>query len=174
MRVFSRASGLAYPWHAGVKAFLLALVVASACGPDVSSTSSGGDGPSTAARQTASADVRRILSGEQLATPTAGPTRVPRPACPEAIWWYEAAGQIGQSRSVQGPVVRVRQQASGGTSMLELGQRFPDPTSVIVVVASGGESSFDGKMVCVTGLIRAQDGGPTLDATSPAAIRIID
>jgi hypothetical protein len=161
--------------RAGVGVFLVvALVAASACGPEVSSSSSGGEGPSTAARQTASADVRRILSGEQPATPTAGPTRAPRPSCPEAIWWYEAAGQIGQSRSVQGPVVRVRRQASGGAGVLELGQRFPDPTSVTVVVASGGEGSYDGKMVCVTGLIRAQDGGPTLDATSSAAIRIID
>jgi hypothetical protein len=127
----------------------------------------------TQARQTADVQVRRILAGNPLATPTPSPTPVPRPSCVDAIWAYEAGAHLGERRTIQGQVVRVRR-LEDGTTLLELGQFYPDPTGFLVVVAgSVSEQDYVSKSVCVSGTIVSQGGVPAVRATDPAAITVV-
>jgi hypothetical protein len=120
--------------------------------------------------QAADAEVRRILAGNPVATATPSPTPVPRPTCADGIWWYEAAAHLGENRIVQGQVVRVRR-LEDGTSLLEVGQLYPDPSGLLVVVPGAvDEHTYLNRSVCVAGTILSQGGSPALRTSSVVVV----
>jgi hypothetical protein len=154
---------------------LLGMLLAACSGPGApsrppSAPTATTEALATQTRQAADAQVRRILAGNvnQAETPTPSPTPVPRPTCANGIWWYEAAGHLGESRAVQGQVVRVRRLADG-SSLLEVGQFYPDPTAFLVVVDRPvDEQTYVNRSVCAVGTIGSQGGSPGMRTASVA------
>jgi hypothetical protein len=156
-----------------VAAALLALTVACQGSPADQSSASG---PPTAARQTAEVAVRQISAGNRDATPTPAPTAVPPPACAGAVWWYEASAHVGQSLAVQGRVVHAH--PAVGSVRLDLGQSYPDPTGLPVLVRTDlgvdrADATWAGKMICVHGRVESADPGAIVSADSADAIEVL-
>ena len=140
---------------------IVALITTAACAVNTSEPSAP-EAQATAVRRTAQADVQRIIAGNLSGTPTPESTSTPAPTCHGAIWWNEAQAHLGERRTVQGPVVHNR--PGGGTAtILEIGQPFPDPNGILVVVPSGSVDALVGRTVCVTGRIAARSGMPTIE-----------
>jgi hypothetical protein len=127
----------------------------------------------TFVRRTAVAEVQAIIANKSTATPVPGPTATPTPSCPDAIWWTEARSHTGESRTVEGTIVGVRA-GQDGASVLEVGQLYPDPTGVAVVLAASDGASFNGKTVCATGRIGLTEGRLTLQLRDSAALKVVD
>jgi hypothetical protein len=123
-------------------------------------------------RRTAVAEVQAIIANKSTATPIPAATATPKPTCAGAIWWTEARAHTGESRTVEGEVVAIRQ-APGGTSLLEIGQTYPDPTS-LMLLATGDASRFGGKRVCATGRIGIVEGRLTLQVQDVNALTVVD
>src|SRR5712691_5530572 len=112
------------------------------------------DAQATNVRRTAVAEVQRIIANNPSATATPEATALARPSCPEAIWWHEARGHIGESRKIQGVIVATRP-APDGFVLVEIGQSYPDPTGLVVLIPATAAPTLtlDGKTVCVAGRI---------------------
>jgi len=131
------------------------------------------DAQATAVRGEKMAEVQRIISGSLVPTPQVQPAAAVPTACPSALWWREAREHIGESRYVQGPVVHVRP-GPGDSVWLEIGQGYPDPTGLPVLVAAAAASNLAGKMVCLDGRIATSDGSAMIDARGAARIVVLD
>jgi hypothetical protein len=108
------------------------------------------------------AEAQRIIAGNLAPTPAPEPTATAVPACAGAIWWHEARAHIGERHTVQGPVVHSRA-AGDASTMLEIGQQFPDPGTLLVLVRSGSVSGLVGRTVCVVGRIASRSGSPLIE-----------
>ena len=117
--------------------------------------------------------MQRIIAGNLEPTSTPQPTLTQPPSCPSALWWYEARDHVGESRVIQGPVVRTRPGPSG-SMWLEIGQPYPDPTGLPVLVRADAGADLAGKTICVDGRIAPIDGGPTIDARGAARIVVVN
>jgi hypothetical protein len=150
---------------------------AVACGAPVADVANPNSPQSqaTSVRRTEVADVQRIIANYPTATSTVAPTRVPAPTCPGAgaIWWYEARAHTGELRTVQGTILATRA-APGGLALLEVGQRYPDPTGLAVLLPAGPGSTLDGKTVCIAGKIMTVAGRPTIQLRGPANIQVMN
>lgn len=162
-----------------VPALLVALGLAACSGSGGSSSpappTATAEAVGTLARQRADANVRRILAGDRTATPSPSPTPAPGASCPggAAMWWYEARTHVGELVTIEGPVVRVRQ-LEGGRGVLEIGQFYPDPTGVNVVVGVPlAEQTFNNATVCVSGTLVATDSGAAMQVGGLDAIRVV-
>src|SRR5947208_12286460 len=51
------------------------------------------------------------------------------------LWWTEARAHVGEVRTIQGTVIATRP-APAGATLLELGQAYPDPTGVELLLSS--------------------------------------
>jgi len=160
-----------------VAATLLVLVLAvaaEACGPAAAEVTP--DSPAAQAtntRRTAVAEVQGIIANHPTATPSAAATAVPSPTCQNAIWWSDVRSHIGETRMIQGTIIGSRP-APGGLVLLEIGQPYPDPTGLAVLVPDGPAANLSGKSICVTGKISVVQGRPTIQLRDPAAIRVVD
>jgi hypothetical protein len=153
---------------------LAVLALNLACGAPVREVSPGSpDAQATDVRRTAVANVQRIISNPSTPTPLPEPTSTPTPTCRDALWWTEARAHVGESRTVQGTIVGIRL-ASSGQTLLEIGQPYPDPTGLAVLLASGDATALSGKTVCVAGRIALTEGRPMLQVQSPSAISVVD
>ncbi len=150
-------------------------VAAQACGGPSANQSSQylADAQATNVRRTAVADVQRIIANNSTATATPEATALARPSCPEAIWWHEARTHIGESRKVQGMVVAIRP-APEASVLIEIGQRYPDPTGVAVLVPAAAVSVMDGKTVCVAGRITLAEGRATMRLSDASTIATVN
>jgi hypothetical protein len=152
------------------------LLLSVACAPS-SSSSSRAAPQATAdaqARRAALAETQRLLSGEPTPTATTEPTPAPRPSCQDAVWWHQARAYVGQSRTVEGNVVRTRPAANAMT-MLEIGQLYPDPTGFTALVPADAASRLMGKRVCVAGRIGRTLGFASIEVRDPASdIVVVD
>ena len=119
------------------------------------------DAQATNVRRTAVADVQRIIANNPAATTTPAATPLARPGCQDAIWWHEARAHVGESRKVQGVVVATRP-APDGLALVEIGQAYPDPTGLAVLLPATGAPTLDGKTVCVAGRITSTEGRATM------------
>jgi hypothetical protein len=155
---------------------LAALVCA--CAPEERSAA-GAASPTAVAQQTAEAALRRVGSGNLGPEPTPTATVPPRPACADAVWWYEAGAHLGESLSVQGRVVHAYPRAAPDASLrFDLGQSYPDPTGLSVVVptdrsAAAADAAWAGKMVCVRGRVAADTRGLFLATDSADDVRVL-
>jgi hypothetical protein len=155
---------------------LLGLVVGTyACTfePEEAEDSTSPSAEATHARRTAEAEVQRIIAAHPPPTVTPQPTPSAVPTCRNAIWWYEARDHLGESRPVQGRVVHSRA-APNGTVLLEIGQAFPDPLALGVLVPADSAPSLTDKMLCVSGSIVSAQGAPTIEVRNPASIIVVE
>jgi len=97
-----------------------------------------------------------------------------------AIWWYEAKDHIGDRTTVCGPVAGTKYGAtsSGKPTWLNIGKDWPSSERFVVIIWGENrgnfpqppESYYDGKSICVTGLIQEYDGIPQIEVTAPDQI----
>ena len=127
----------------------------------------------TNVRRTAVAEVQRIIANNATPTPYPEATRTPTPTCQDAIWWTEARSHIGESRTIQGTVVGARP-APGGAALLGIGQPYPDPTGIAVLLQTGDGSNLNGRTVCVAGRISLAEGRPTLQVRDSTVIQVVN
>jgi hypothetical protein len=127
----------------------------------------------TSVRRTAVAEVQRIIAGNLNATATPEPSATPAPACGGAIWWYEARNHAGETRTVQGPVVAARP-APDSRTLLQIGQAYPDPSSVTVLLPAGDEARLTGRTVCVSGRIGSATVVPTIELRDASSIFVLN
>jgi hypothetical protein len=127
----------------------------------------------TNVRRTAIAQVQAIIANKSTPTPQPAPTATPTPSCPNAIWWTEARTHMGETRTIEGTVIASRP-APGGATLLEVGQAYPDPTGLAVLLASGDATSLNGKTVCAAGRISLDEGRPTIQVRDPSALTIVE
>ena len=152
---------------------LLSAAIQACSGPTRPSTPQDAvEAQATNVRRTAVAEVQRILANNPPPTPTSQPTPMPKPTCAGAIWWHEARLHLGQTRSVQGMVVATRL-APDGAALLEIGQPYPDPTGIGVLVPANAAPTLKGQMVCAAGRVTAAEGFTTLQVRDPASIVVV-
>jgi hypothetical protein len=153
---------------------VVAVVIASlACAAPPPETPDSPAAQATSVRRTAVAQVQAIIANKSTPTTPPLPTATPRPTCPNAIWWTEARNHTGETHTVQGTVVDMRA-APGGATLVQLGQPYPDPSGLVVLVQTGNATSLTGRSVCVGGRISLDEGRPTLQVRDPSAFRVVD
>ena len=158
----------------GLLLIVLALAAQACGGPSANQSSQYlADAQATNVRRTAVADVQRIIANHPPATATPDATALARPSCPEAIWWHEAHTHIGESRKVQGVIVATRP-APDASVLLEIGQRYPDPTGLAVLVPAAALPALDGKTVCVAGRITLAEGRATMRLSNASTIVMVN
>jgi len=127
----------------------------------------------TDVRRTAVAEVQQIIANKPTSTALPVATATPVPSCPNAIWWTEARAHVGESRTVQGPIVGKRLAPAGGT-LLEMGQPYPDPTGLALLLTSDtATAALSGQMVCAAGRIEVVEGRPALQLQGPSSIAVL-
>lgn len=87
----------------------------------------------------------------------------------------EASSQEGKQVKVKG-VVDGQKTSAKGITYLNFGGRFPNHVFSCVLRAKDfpdGVSSYEGKEVEVTGLIKMYEGKPSMDIKSPDQIRVV-
>lgn len=92
----------------------------------------------------------------------------------------EAKSHIGERATVCGKVVSTHYAArtKGSPTFLNLDEPYPNQVFTILIWGSDRskfgvpESTFDGKRVCVTGLIKEYKGAPEIIAEQPSQIAI--
>jgi hypothetical protein len=110
------------------------------------------------------------------------PSAQPAQFCPRAVRWQDAENNVGQRRSVRGPVKSAvfARQSQGRPTFLNVGRRFPNPQRFTVVIwgryrdrfPSPPESLYRGEYICVSGRIRLFEGVPETFLPGPGAIDI--
>ena len=100
----------------------------------------------------------------------------------DVIQWHEAKNHIGERITVCGPVVSTKwASASGGSpTFLNIGNAYPDTNRFTVVIWKDyrknfkflPETYYQGKTICVTGLITEYKGIPEIEARSQDEIEI--
>lgn len=151
--------------------------VAAACGAPVADVANpdSQQAKATNVRRTEVADAQRIIANNATATSTAAPTAPVPPTCQArgAIWWYEARAHLGEARTVQGTVVATRP-APAGLALLEIGQPYPDPTGLAVLLPANSASPTEGKTVCVAGRITLVEGRSTMQLRDASSILVMN
>jgi len=163
---------LAFVWVA-----LLLSASAAACSAPVADVANPNSpqAQGTNVRRTEVAAAQVIIANNPTATMTIAPTPAAPPKCQAqgAIWWYEARTHVGESRTVQGVIVATRP-APGGLAMLEIGQPYPDPTGLAVLIPATPVSALDGKSVCVAGRIELVEGQLAMQLRDSSNIRVMN
>jgi hypothetical protein len=150
-------------------------VAAEACrAPEDTVAPGSPDAQATSMRRTAAAAVQKIIANNYTPTPQPAPTATPSPTCKDAIWWTDARSHIGESRTVQGTIVATRPSPESGGVLLEVGQPFPDPTGLAVLLPSAWAPASPGKTVCVAGRISLAEGRATLQVRDATTIEVVN
>jgi len=100
----------------------------------------------------------------------------------DVIQWHEARKHIGERITVCGPVVSTKwASASGGSpTFLNIGNAYPDTNRFTVVIWKDyrknfkflPETYYQGKNICVTGLITEYEGIPEMEVRSQDEIEV--
>lgn len=100
-----------------------------------------------------------------------------------AIPWSEAAGHVGETVTLYGPIVDTEWAASsnGQPAFLDMGAAYPDESRVSVTIWGEDRSSFSeppedtykGLTVAVTGEVYVYDGVCRVEVVSPSQIAVI-
>jgi hypothetical protein len=151
------------------------IAAAEACsgpaGGDVTPNSP--EAQATNVRRTAVAGVQRIIANPPTQTALPEPNATAKPSCDGAIWWTEARSHLGESRKVQGTIVGTRPAPDGSLLLLEIGQPYPDPTGLAVLVPAALANNLSGKSVCVAGRITNAQGSTTMQVRDASSIVVV-
>ena len=161
-----------------IRACTVALVLVFstlACAPPMvdSPASTAPEAQATSVRRTAVADVQRIIAGNLSGTAAPEATATPAPACGGAIWWYEARSHVGETRTIQGPVVAIRPEPDART-LLQIGQAYPDPSGITVLLPAGDEARLTGRTICVSGRIGSLTVVPTIELRDASSVFVLN
>ena len=120
-------------------------------------------------------------SGGTAAAPTASLTT---DDFDQAIPWGEAMGHIGETATIEGPVIAAvyADTSNGEPTFLNIGLNYPDPDRFTVMIwgvdrgsfPDAPESMYEGKTIRVTGVVSEYDGRAQIEVTSPDAIEVLD
>lgn len=110
------------------------------------------------------------------------PSSTTGPSLPtDAISWDEAKDQIGDRTTVCGPVAGTfyGSNLNGRPTFLNIGEDHPSRKRFTVVIWGENrgnfphppESYYDGKTICVAGLIQEYEGIPQIEVTTPDQIQ---
>ena len=99
---------------------------------------------------------------------------------PVSISWSQAAGYIGKTVTICGPVVGTHwaKTSKGKPTFINIGRPYPDPDRFTVIIWDSNRASFsqppekyyDTKTICVTGLLTQYNGMPQVEVKSPDQI----
>lgn len=102
--------------------------------------------------------------------------------CSAELEWSEAGSRIGETVTVQGPVVGSAYvpETNGSPTFLNLGKDFPSGDRFTVVIWEGDrgefesapEDAFAGQKVVVTGTISEYEGIPQIEVSDPSQIEV--
>jgi DNA/RNA endonuclease YhcR with UshA esterase domain len=100
--------------------------------------------------------------------------------CGADINWQDAAGRVGDKLTVSGTVegAAFKPDVSGAPTFLNLGNDYPNPHRVTVLIwgddrssfTEPPESAFRGNDITVTGEISKYQGVPEIEVTNPGQI----
>ena len=102
-------------------------------------------------------------------------------SCRGAVSWLGARGAIGRYATIKGPVAGTRYVtwANGSPTFINLGQDYPSPQRVQIVIwqenrgrFGAPERRYRGHTLCVHGLVKNYRGTPEIEATQPSQITI--
>ena len=115
--------------------------------------------------------------GPKTETPTTPQAGLPA----DAISWDKAKDHIGDRTTVCGPVAGTKYGATsrGKPTWLNIGKDYPSSERFVVIIWGENrgnfpqppESYYDGKTICVTGLIQEYQGIPQIEVTTPDQIQ---
>ena len=105
-------------------------------------------------------------------------------SCQDAFSWDAAYKHVGERATVRGPVMspRYASDSPDQPTFLDMGRPDPDPDRFTVVIwgedrgnfPEPPEQAYDGKTICVTGVIETDEGRPLIIADSPSDIEIAE
>jgi DNA/RNA endonuclease YhcR with UshA esterase domain len=103
-------------------------------------------------------------------------------SCSAEIEWSEASSRIGDTVTVQGPVVgsAYLPEENGSPTFLNLGRDFPSGDRFTVVIWDGDRGDFEtapedlfaGEKVVVTGTVSEYNGIPQIEVSDPSQIEV--
>jgi DNA/RNA endonuclease YhcR with UshA esterase domain len=103
-------------------------------------------------------------------------------SCSVSISWDEAINHVGDTVTVQGPVITTHyaSTSNGSPTFLNVGLDYPDPDRFTVVIWGESRDSFStppedayaGKTICVTGTVQKYQGVSEIIVSNPSAILI--
>jgi hypothetical protein len=119
-----------------------------------------------------------VLSGVAEAQPAGSSA-----SCKGAVSWARAAARLGSSVTVQARVVGTNfAQSSGGSpTFIDLGNSYPNPHRLTIVIwsenrsAFGGspEVKFRGRVVCARGVVSTYRGVPQIVARATSQLVLV-
>jgi len=71
-------------------------------------------------------------------------------------------------------VIVATRTAPDGLALVEIGQRYPDPTGLAVLVPAASAPTLDGKTVCVAGRITSLEGRATMRLSNASSIVLVN
>jgi len=119
--------------------------------------------------------------------PVVSPTTPPIVSAPvssvtDGISWSEAINHVGETMKVCGTVAGAHwaNTSKGKPSFLNVGKPYPDPARFIVIIWGSNREKFsqppekyyNGKTICVTGLITQYNGMPEVEVKAPDQITV--
>lgn len=137
----------------------------------------------TACTPTPTPQIIIVTATSQANTQPLGPPSTvtsPTAVVSDTINWDEAASNIGEYKTVCGPVVdsNYASSSNGQPTFLNLGQPYPKPNRFTVVIwgrnrskfSTGPEQLYFGTTICVSGLIEEYRGIPEIEVSDPSQI----
>jgi hypothetical protein len=105
----------------------------------------------------------------------------PAGACRGAVAWQKGVTLEGRVATLKGRVASTNfaMSSNGSPTFLDVGNPYPDPNRLTVVIWIENRSAFGkpenryaGRMICVRGLVTDYNGSPEIVARSPSQIAI--
>lgn len=104
-------------------------------------------------------------------------------SCPDAITWGQAFAHVGEVATITGPTISAvyASDSRGQPTFLNIGKDYPNPDRFTVVIWGydrdnfpfAPEMEYDGKAICVTGLIETYEGIPQIVAETASDIEVV-
>lgn len=123
-----------------------------------------------------------VQARQAIAAP-ASPAVLQGATCDNPLDWREAAGHIGQSAAVVGPIIQVTYKATakGKPTWIDLGASFPSAQRLGLVVWGEHRAAFaqllaqplEGRNVCVIGRIEQYKGVPRIELQAASQFQLL-